>query len=80
MSLPNNKNNQPAFPVALSSFDGQQAGADKWTYPGVTIRDYFAIRALQAILSTNTGNCTCNDLAKDAYMYADAMITEREIK
>lgn len=44
---------------------------------GMTLRDYFAAKAMQSILSFARPSNPQNDMAKAAYMYADAMITER---
>jgi hypothetical protein len=76
-------NNPPAFPSFVD--DGETV---KYML-GMSVRDYFAARAMQAILPTynnifddETGG---NDdptfpelLAKDAYIMADAMLKARE--
>lgn len=48
-------------------------------YPGMTMRDYFAARAMQGFATTLSGMSTINYelLAADAYQMADAMINER---
>lgn len=46
---------------------------------GITLRDYFATAAMQAILTGNDGRANNRwELADDAYKVADAMITARE--
>lgn len=62
----------PAFPVSIDDF------RDKETHPmpGMTLRDLFAGMALQGIIITNA-NVTFEDDTRQAYMYADAMIEER---
>ena len=44
---------------------------------GMTLRDYFAAKALQAHI-TNNLNLRPEDVAKWAYRYADGMLAERE--
>jgi len=43
---------------------------------GITVRDYFAARALQGLLTAKSGNVAT--FAHDAYDLADAMMYERE--
>jgi hypothetical protein len=59
----------PAFPVGLEAF-----GEDK---TGMTLRDYFAAKALQAILGAGISSDQYKDDAEQAYVIADAMIKER---
>lgn len=58
----------PAFPVGIVS--------------GMTLRDYFAAKAMQALLSSP--NCPMSveesALAKQAYVTADALLQAREKK
>jgi hypothetical protein len=74
--------NEPAFP---------NEGFNGWGEPfqGMTLRDYFAAKAMQAILPTYNNvfdDDTGGDddptfpelLAKDAYIMADAMLKARE--
>ena len=67
-------NNPPAFPCETSGDpNGFQSGAALWTYPGMTLRDWFAGQAL----------ATCHPdspqkLAWWAYQIADARLAERE--
>lgn len=56
----------PAFPV-----HGQHLAT------GLTIRDYFAAKAMQVYMQ-NT-NSTIDDDAKHAYAMADAMLRAREV-
>ena len=65
-------NNPPAFPVGLEAF-----GEDK---TGMTLRDYFAAKAMQALLSDTDWRLDMDieDTAKAAYMTADAMLKGRE--
>lgn len=54
--------------------------------PGLTVRDYFAAKAMQALIplqfdsssyGTNPGLDPGEGIALDAYAYADAMLKER---
>lgn len=71
MSVKNNGG--PAFPIP-----GLQDDAD---FNGMSLRDYFAAKALQAAIN-HRGFATVEDNraldAKDAYAYADAMIRARD--
>jgi hypothetical protein len=76
----------PAFPADVME-DGDfvlppgQGGATMKKLPGMTLRDYFAARAMQAIFSNLSGVQWPEDsflnLADHAYMLADAMIKAR---
>jgi hypothetical protein len=48
---------------------------------GMTLRDYFAAKAMQTFLQTNSGVIGCNryeyQIAEDAYDIADAMLKVR---
>lgn len=63
---------EPAFPVN---------GATSW-YPGMTLRDYFAAQAmpilLQCIAKDSDLETWLQEIAKDAYYVADAMIKLRD--
>ena len=61
-----------AFPV-----DG-----DKKTSWGMTLRDYFAAKAMQSlIIATQENNSfLMGDLVRESFQYADAMIAERDKK
>ncbi|MCH9329788.1 hypothetical protein MMP96_09660 [Enterobacter hormaechei] len=72
-----NNNGGPAFPVAGSEHN----------YPieGMTLRDYFAAKALSGWLASYPGSCThpivagnADEVAKHSYMLADAMLRARE--
>jgi len=67
--------NQPAFPTTQYVNGISPSGFD----PGMTLRDYFAAKALQAMLSRHESD-TCPDeiLAQDAYNTADAMMEARK--
>ena len=73
-----NINGGPAFPASYYTDDGEFAKRD-----GMTLRDYFAAKAMQAWLSTFTEsrhpaeNGGASDVAKASYAIADAMLAER---
>lgn len=60
-------NSEPAFPVQDYS---------KWQCHGMTMRDYFAAKAMQGMLAAGEG-VPNEKLAKWAYDVAEAMLTER---
>lgn len=78
----------PAFPVSQEESRGKVAGI----YGGMTLRDYFAVKAMHALFSNptvksinkKTGEFVVEpdkkapSIAKDAYLIADAMLAERE--
>ncbi len=59
---------QPAFPII---------DIDKCDKPGISIRDYFAAKAMQAIIISPIGSMGFDDRAAWAHQQADAMIQER---
>ena len=71
----------PAFPVSRYFRDGsvkEPEGKDK----GMTLRDYFAAKALPgliaAIMVNECHNWNPIDFAKESYLIADAMLQERK--
>ena len=66
--------NPPAFP---------NKGFNGWGEPfqGMTLRDYFAAKAMQGLLRQypdHLMNSPANEVACDAYSMADAMLKARE--
>ena len=62
----------PAFPIPLNAMDTWDA--DKYGNPnGITIRDYFAAKALQGLLARGERD----RVVIDAWSLADRMIKER---
>lgn len=61
----------PAFPTMQYDHGGET--------DGMTLRDYFAAKAMQAFLSKDSA-ATCPDdlIAQDAYNAADAMLEARK--
>jgi hypothetical protein len=64
-------NNPPAFPVFPETSGGHAAA-----FQGMTLRDYFAAKAMNAFLSRDGG--TYEQDADCAYKMADAMLKARE--
>jgi len=71
----------PAFPIGLEAF-----GEDK---TGMTLRDYFAAKAMQGLMSGrwktdmhgqqfDAYRADADEWAKSAYHFADAMMKSRE--
>lgn len=58
-----------AFPVSVDMGNGQSA-----TNLGMTLRDYFAAKAIPALIARNFDE---SQAAEVAYDYADAMLAER---
>jgi hypothetical protein len=68
-------NGGPAF--AEAAFEHNSGGSLAWQ-EGISVRDYFAVKALQAIfLDGLRKRESLSDLAKVAYAAADNMINER---
>ena len=67
----------PAFPVTLSAgatYSGHEP------FDGMSLRDYFAAKAMQAMVSTpayETGGWAIDDIAEQSYDMADAMLEAR---
>jgi len=83
--------NEPAFPQQLSeSLNHYCVHCEKWsknTATGMTLRDWFAGKAMQAYIAKiplhdaegNLGiKTTREDIANSSYWQADAMLRERE--
>jgi len=65
--------NEPAFPVFPETSGGHAAA-----FQGMTLRDYFAAKAMQGFLATVKVGCPDDLIAIDAYNLADAMLKARE--
>ncbi len=65
----------PAFP--LQSIGPEFAPG----YAGMSLRDYFAAKAMQGFCAMEVSiECSADDIADDAYEMADAMLRARENK
>ena len=68
----NSRNSGPAFPTTTEH--GFNCGE-----PGMTLRDYFAARAMQGFLTAEYASTYRPEVwAKDAYEMADAMLKARD--
>ena len=67
-------NNQPAFPVLIVNRPKKLI-----QYNGMTLRDYFAAKAMAAIiLREGKGHFVVEEITITAYQYADSMLEVRE--
>jgi hypothetical protein len=75
----NYKTGGSAFPRSLYTQGGAFDSSSLSQGYGMTLRDYFAAKAMQAFLSRRD-SITCPDeiIAQDAYNAADAMLEARE--
>jgi len=64
----------PAFPTALGY--SPITKADLGDAPGMTLRDYFAAKAMQVLIAND--DTDLDEDARDAYMIADMMLKARE--
>jgi hypothetical protein len=72
MSNFNKPTNPPAFPV-------QFQGTTEPILSGMTLRDYFAARAMQAYIpDAIQKSALMKDVATEAYWYADEMLKARK--
>jgi hypothetical protein len=66
-------NNPPAFP--LHNHGTQTLGMH---VTGMTLRDYFAAKAMQGFMGSSWNNKTFESISTKAYQIADAMLKARE--
>lgn len=67
-----------AFPTDVEYVNSVEKYIDP--QPGMTLRDYFAAKALQALIGTFPEDDPCNHISqccKESYSFADAMIKQR---
>ena len=65
-------NGGPAFPRSGTDINVQ-------SYPGMTLRDWFASQAIAGLTANGSIDIVMPDeLASDAYFMADAMLKERD--
>jgi len=60
---------KPAFPTMLYEYGG---GSD-----GMTLRDYFAAKAMQGLITG--GSTNAQEIGEAAFIVADAMLKAREV-
>ena len=76
-----NLDNPQAFPFQGLGENGMPFGRPKF---GMTLRDYFAVQALSGLIAASKVSAVCNSrgtevlYSESAYMFADAMLAERE--
>lgn len=74
--MSNTNTGGPAFPIPLQNGQSWQGMAP---CDGMTLRDYFAAKAMQGFLACPAQPQSGADMyARDAYMIADAMLKARE--
>ena len=64
-------NDIPAFPRPFS-------GTKQFAQEGMTLRDYFAAKTLQGLLSNRNAEAAIDEFAAKSYRMADAMMKARE--
>ena len=69
--MSNTNTGGPAFPQVFTNYLGELEE------PGMTLRDYFAAKALQGFISRG-GNYNAEFDADRAYAFADAMLKARD--
>lgn len=71
----------PAFARPLGALNGEEWSSEQ---EGMSLRDYFAAKALAGYLACYAGNeapvPSAEQAANRAYQYADAMLAAREAK
>ena len=70
-------NSAPAFPVP--SYVNASGETHDVSFKGMTLRDYFAAKAMQAVLTNHKlEDCDDDVVAKNCYQMADFMLKARE--
>ena len=67
-------NNPPAFPMCIDD------GETRKYMIGMTLRDYFAAKAMQGFAACDDDFPSVESVAINAYKWADAMLAAREEK
>jgi hypothetical protein len=71
-----NNTGGPAFPTGTWEYDGQN-NVLPYQEGGMTLRDYFAAKAMQGILTDSEIVMGATEIADLSYKYADAMMEAR---
>jgi len=73
----NKETGGPAFPFSSLEPEGPAVYKDN---EGMTLRDYFAAKAMAALFDSDAGHnaMECQMIAEEAYAMADEMLKERE--
>lgn len=74
-----------AFPTLSSTNAVDEDGRERhvqqhYSIPGMTLRDYFAAKAMAGMIADPTDTNEAHTIAERAYHYADAMLKAREAK
>jgi hypothetical protein len=69
------KDGGPAFPGEKNVRFGQSNDCNE----GMTLRDYFAAKAMQSLIVT-WPHAASGEISRTAYGYADAMLAAREVQ
>jgi hypothetical protein len=75
------KDGGPAFPIH-EIIDERNGNVTQYAHGGMTLRDYFAAKAMSSLISLSTCGGGLNSegtwLVSASYKWADAMLAERE--
>jgi len=80
------RDSEPAFPCEYKDFNSAGDLVPREQYSGMTLRDYFASKAMQAIISANTDSFSKDEygrtvgeiVSERAYVFADMMLKARQ--
>lgn len=75
-----NEDDGPAFPVTEynESFAPRSVAQERRMLSGMSLRDYFAARAMQSLITDPAReDQSCEECARLSYRMADAMLKER---
>lgn len=68
---------ESAYPLMPPlTVEGYSANGYPWPQEGLTKREKFALHALQGLLANSRPSAQNNEAAREAVMYADALIAE----
>lgn len=77
--------NEPAFPAVTEEVRSTQRGfgsevfREKILHPGMSLRDYFAAKALEGMLASGSSNQSKTITCAAAYVWAEEMLTARTV-
>jgi len=85
MSAETKPENPSAFPESMTELTSTRSGEtypNTYSYGGMSLRDYFAAKAMRVILEKtwDDGTVSRGHVAEWAYAHADAMLKAREAK
>jgi hypothetical protein len=69
------RGDEPAYPITDTA-TGLDGGQYEYTEQGLTIRERFAMAAMQGMLAHGAPSRHADDLAFDAVQYAEALLAE----